>query len=291
MKPIESRIGVTSFSFYNMDIFEIAERLARRDLGLEIHLNDFDAEIGDPTPLVQGGVWPRTFGPDDRKRLLAIARDLPVLTVHGTPFDLNVAANNPGIREESSRQYEEAMDLGRDLGAAAVTYHPGRPSSQITPARVVLERHIEFARRIAKRAEQYGIPTGLENGGNVRFFLDIIEAVGSPLWGHLLDVGHAIMGCKGNTDTVLEWIDALGADNIVQVHAHNVLAWAAVGGGMIDHFPFEDGTCLDMRVIFARLREVEFDGPVILEIVQNTADKVVDACLRAREIICEAWGA
>ena len=195
-----------------------------------------------------------------------------------------------GIREEPTRQYEEAVDLGRDL-AAAVTYHPGHPPCQITPARVDLERHIAFAKRLAPGAEEYGIPTGIENGGNVRFFLDIIKAVDSPRWGHLLDIGHAIMGCKGNTDTVLEWIDALGVERLTQIHAHNVLAWSAISGGLIDHFPFDDGTCLDMPVIFRRLREIGYGGPVILEIVQDTTDKVLDACCRARDVICEAWGA
>ena len=80
MPPIESRIGVTSFAFCHMDIFEIADRLAERGLGLEVHLNDFDAEIGDPEPLIQGGVWPRTFGPQDRERLRAmVGTDLPIL--------------------------------------------------------------------------------------------------------------------------------------------------------------------------------------------------------------------
>jgi len=289
MSVVASRIGVTSFSFYDMDIFEIADLLAGHDLGLEVHLNDFDAEIGDPRPLTQGGVWPRTFGRDKRLRLRRAAEALPVITVHGTPWDLNIIANNPWIREESVRQYEEAMDLARDVGAGTVTYHKGRASSPLTPADVVLERHIEFARRMAGRAEEYGIRTGLENGGDRSFFQAIIEAVDSPAWGHLLDIGHAIMHCQGNTDTVLEWIDALGVDRLTEIHAHNVLAWSVGVRGMFDHQPFDDGTCLDMPVIFRRLRHVGYDGPIIFEFVRNTAQKVIDACLRARDVICDAW--
>ena len=289
MTQIESQIGVTSFVFYNMGIFEIAELLERNNLGLEIHLNDFDAEIGDPEPLIQGGLWPRTFGLVKREELKEVCNTLPIVTVHGTPFDLNIAANNPGIREESVRQYEEAMDFANDIGSKTVTYHPGHYPSQITPHEVYLERHIEFAKRITRRAQEYGIHTGLENGNDVSFFLRIIDEVESPNWGHLLDIGHAIMGCKGDTNTVLEWIDALGVKRITQIHAHNVLAWSAVAGGMIDHYPFEDGTCLEMRTIFGKLKEIGYEGPIILEIVQNTADKVIEACIRAKEIICEIW--
>ena len=209
--------------------------------------------------------------------------------VHAQFEGVNIASQNPGIREESIRQYEEAMDLAHDIGAKVCTYHPGRPSSQITPHRVVVERHIDFAERITPRAERYGIRTGLENGNDPSFFLTIVEAVNSPYWGHLLDIAHAIMGVKGDTQTVLDWIDRLGADRIVEVHAHNALAWSAVPGGIIDHFPFEDGTCLDMEAILGRLRDEGYGGPIVLEIVRNTNEKVLDACLRARDIIVSIW--
>jgi len=272
-----------------MDIFEIAKLLGKHNLGLEVHLNDFDAEIGNPNPLIQGGVWPRSFGKEERNRLKEVVKNPNIITVHGTPFDLNVAANNPGIREESIRQYEEAMDFANDIGCKTVTYHQGKYSSQITPYNVYLERHIEFAKRITKKAEKYGIRAGLENGNEPSFFLKIIEEVNSSHWGHLLDIGHAIMGCKGDTKTVLDWIDRLGVEQITEIHAHNVLAWSAVPGGMIDHFPFEDGTCLKMEPIFKKLEEIGYQGPIILEIVQNTTQKVIDACLRAKEIICNVW--
>jgi len=289
VNTIKSRIGVTSLSFYNMNIFEIAELLGKHNLGLEVHLNDFDAVIGNPNPLTQGGVWPRSFGKEERKRLKEVVSNLNIVTVHGTPFDLNIAANNPGIREESIRQYEEAMDFANDIGCKIVTYHPGRYSSEIMPYNVYLKRHIEFAKRITKKAEKYGIQTGLENGNNPSFFLKIMEEVNSSYWGHLLDIGHAIIGCMGDTNTVLDWIDRLRVEKITEIHAHNVLAWAAVSGGMIDHFPFEEGTCLKMEPIFKKLKKIGYQGPIILEIVQNTTQKVIDACLRAKEIICNVW--
>jgi sugar phosphate isomerase/epimerase len=283
-------IGSTSWAFYNMDIFQIAELLGKNDLGLEIHLNDFDEEIGDPRPLVQGGVWPRTFGQEDRRKLRQITDTLPVLTVHGTPWDLNYLTNNPGIREESIRQYEEAMDMAHDLGAAAMTYHTSRGGTPLTPADVRLQRHVDFARRIAPRAERYSIPTGLENGADYNWFMDIIRAVDSPMWGHLLDIGHAIMKVKGDTDTVLEWIDYFGVERLSEIHAHNVIGWSAGHKGFFDHQTFEDGTCLDMPTIFAKLKDIGYTGPIIFEILQNTPQKVIDACLRAKDVVYKAYG-
>jgi len=140
---MELKIGVSSFCFYNMNIFEIVELVERNELGLEIHLNDFDAEIGNPEPLIQGGIWPRSFEKEERRKLKEAIKQLPIVTVHGTPFDLNISANNPGIREESIRQYEEAMDFANDIGCKIVIYHPGKYSSAIMSYNVYLSRQVK----------------------------------------------------------------------------------------------------------------------------------------------------
>ena len=295
------KIGVTSWVFCNTDIFEIADLLQKNDLGIEIHLNDFDMELGTPDPFVQGGVWPRTFGVEQRQKLKDIVTKMPVVTVHGTPYDINIVANNPAIREESIHQYEEAMDLARDVGAGTVTYHPGKPSGRMIPESLLIERHVEFANRISLRAEEYGIRTGLENQDKEDDFnhmANIRRQVSSPNWGHLLDIGQAIMGRRGDTtgmqggstDIVLKWIDALGADKIVQIHAHNVLGWSCVPAAMLQHRAFEDGNCLDMEVIFEKLKDIGFDGPIILEILENTPEKIIASSVRARDTICEIMG-
>lgn len=280
--------AVSTLVLHSMSIWEAIDLLEAHGFGIEIHLNDFDAVIGNPKPLTHVGIWPRTFGEGDRKRLKERLKEVPLVTVHGTPFDLNIAANNPGIREESVVQYEEAMDFARDIGCKIVTYHGGRYPSVIAPQDTFVERHVAFARRIVRRAEAYGIRTGLENSDdNPEFFLDIMRSVNSPNWGHLLDIGHCL-GLKGDTRTVLKWIDMLGPERIVQIHAHNVIAWTAIQGGRIDHYPFETGTCIEMKPVFRRLKEMGYTGPIVFEILQTTAAAVIDACRRARDIICEA---
>lgn len=300
-KKDSHKIGVTSWVFCNMDILEIADLLQQNDLGIEIHLDDFDNELGNPNPFVQGGVWPRTFDAHQRQQLKKVVAKMPVVTVHGTPYDLNIAANNPGIREESIRQYEEAMDLARDIGANTVTYHPGKPSSKVIPESVLIERHVDFARRISRRAESLGIRTGFENQekeDDFNYFANIRRQVDSPNWGHLLDIGQAIMGRRGEmtgmhggaTDVVIQWIDALRADTIVQIHAHNVLGWSGVAAGMVQHRAFQDGNCLDMGTIFGKLKDIGFDGPIILEILENTPEKIIESSVSAKNMIREIMG-
>lgn len=288
-KTLTDRIGISTFVLHSMDIWETINLLERNGFGIEIHLNTFDAVIGNPHPLTHVGIWPRSFGSEERARLRERLSGFPTVTVHGTPFDLNISANNPGIRNESIFQYEEAMDFANDIGCKTVTYHLGRATCQITSDDEYLEHHVTFAERITRRAEQYGMRTGYENGDdNPEFFLKIMERVNSPHWGHLLDIGHCL-GLKGDTQTVLKWINMLGPERIVQIHAHNVIAWTATQSGRIDHYPFETGTCIEMMPVFRRLKEVGYEGPIIFEILQTTAQEVIDACKRARNIICQAW--
>ena len=298
---ISHRIGVTSWVFCNLDIFEIAKILRDNDLGLEVHLNDFDNEVSNPEPFFQGGVWPRTFDENQRRKLKEIVAEMPVVTVHGTPYDINVAANNPALREESIRQYEEAMDLARDIGAKITTYHQGKPTSEVVSERMMIERHVEFAKRISRRAEEYGIRTGFENlekQDDFAYFAKIRQQVDSSNWGHLLDIAQAIMGRRGEmsgmpggtTALVLDWIEKLGVDTIVQIHAHNVLGWSGVPAGMVQHRSFEDGNCLDMEAIFGKLKEIGFEGPIILEILETTPEKIIESSVRAKNTICEIMG-
>lgn len=285
---IADRIGSTSFAFHSMSIYDAIDLLEEADLGLEIHLGDFEAEIGDPWGRTQCGVWPRTCDARERARLCERLQDFRTLTVHGTPFDLNVAAINPGIREESVRQYLEAIEFAHDLGSRYVTYHLGRPSSAIDDPHRVLECNVEFGKRASDLAEKYDIILGMENGNDIARFKETIDRIDRDNFGLLLDIGHAVMNPRGDTDTVLEWIEAF-AGKIVEVHAHNVLSWAAVGAHAIDHQAFDAGTCLDMPVIFKALKQARFEGPIIFEIVEPTADQVITKCKEAREVIVEAW--
>ena len=285
---IADRIGCTSFAFHSMSIYGAIDLLEEAGLGLEIHLGDFEAEIGDPWGMTQCGVWPRTCDAGERASLCRRLQDFRMLTVHGTPFDLNVAAINPGIREESACQYLEAIEFAHDLGSRYVTYHLGRASSAIDDPRRVLECNVGFGKRASDLAAEYGIMLGMENGNDIAWFKETIDRIDRGNFGLLLDIGHAVMDPRGNTPTVLRWIEAF-AGKIVEVHAHDVLSWAAVGQHAIDHQAFDAGTCLDMPVIFRALKQAGFEGPIIFEIVEPRADQVIAKCREAREVIVGAW--
>ena len=45
-----------------------------------------------------------------------------------------------------------------------------------------------------------------------------------------------------------------------------------------------------METIFGRLKDIGFDGPIILEILENTPEKIIESSVNARNMICEIMG-
>jgi sugar phosphate isomerase/epimerase len=212
------------------------------------------------------------------------------LVIHGTPTDLNIAALNPGIRNESQRQYREMLELGIDLGARCVTYHQGRASNAVVPPSYVRDRNIEFIESILTEAEDAGIKLAYET-----FDEKYLERIPDKTFGFLLDTGHAAMrGNKfapegrGNTKTILDWIDFLD-DRLVEMHIHNVINWAEMPIYGMAHRSFEYGLCLDLEQIIAKLKENQLMIPLISEIYEPTAEQAVKTLLETKEKIIEYW--
>ena len=69
-----------------------------------------------------------------------------------------------------------------------------------------------------------------------------------------------------------------------------VLAISSKSSGKQLTISFDDGNCLDMETIFGRLKDIGFDGPIILEILENTPEKIIESSVNARNMICEIMG-
>lgn len=56
----------------------------------------------------------------------------------------------------------------------------------------------------------------------------------------------------------------------------------------MDHFPFELNDTVDYPVILRKLKDVEFSGPIILEICYaRTNDDIVEYCKSSRDYLVE----
>jgi sugar phosphate isomerase/epimerase len=291
MTDIKNFVGVSTNVLTGLDIWETA--VLTRDYGLtclEIHLGDFEAAVGDPWMITHAGVWPRTFNAEDRKRLKEELSHIENLVIHGTPIDLNIAALNPGIREESKRQYREGLELAVDLGAKWMTYHQGRPSNSVVPGCYAEDRNVEFILEILDDAKRENIKLAYES-----FNVNLIDRIPDKQFGILIDTGHAVMGGnkfapegRGDTETILNWIDFLD-DRLIEMHIHNVINWSEVPGKGVAHRSFEYGTCLNLERIIRKLKAKNIVVPLISEIYEPTAELAVKTLVDTRNKICEYW--
>lgn len=75
--------------------------------------------------LCEGPYWPRNMLSADKKDFeIFNSYDISVF-LHAPTIDLNPASLNPGIREETLKQLNETVDLAVEIGAKAITTHPG----------------------------------------------------------------------------------------------------------------------------------------------------------------------
>lgn len=78
--------------------------------GFESVPADYQGTTGYPYTTKNVGLWPRTFGMEARAKLRDRLSDFAFVTVHSPNLGVNIACINPGVREESIRQYMEIMD-------------------------------------------------------------------------------------------------------------------------------------------------------------------------------------
>ncbi|NOX96590.1 MAG: sugar phosphate isomerase/epimerase [Nitrospirae bacterium] len=289
---IKDYIGISTNVMTGVDIWE-AVRLTRQ-YGLtcmEIHLGDFEAAVGNPWMIPHPGVWPRTFGKDERVKLKKELAHIKNLIIHGTPVDLNIAALNPGIREESRKQYKEALQLAIDLDAKWLTLHSGYPTNSVVPPSYAEDKNIEFIFEILDLAKKEDIKLAYES-----FNVNLIEKIQDKQFGILIDTGHAVMQTtkfsplgRGDTKTIVDWIGFL-KDRLIEMHLHNVINWSEVPIRGIAHRSFEYGLCLDLEKIIKKLKEEELILPLISEIYEPTAEEAVKTLAGTKERIVKCWG-
>lgn len=186
----------------------------------------------------------------------AAARGLAV-TVHGPSRDLNVTSANPGIREESQRQYRQALADAARLGAALVTFHPGALSSSRDRAEDYWPAQVAFFAALAEAAVAWGITVGVENMEqrpgefmtHPRDVARLVAEAGVPGLGLTLDVAHLLYNRKP-----LE-LDGLEG-RIVHVHLSGSTE-------TLVHVPLDEGI-YDLAPAVRRLRSF-YTGLVAIE--------------------------
>ena len=111
----------------------------------------------------------------------------------------------------------------------------------------------------------------------------IIDEVGGN-FGLNLDLGHAMMADKRD-EVLIEYVEHF-QERIKEVYMNGVNHY---WGGFMEHQPVHMNNVIDYQTVFEKLREVNYQGPVILEIQGNDLEQMLIHCQEAKEMITGIW--
>lgn len=116
--------------------------------------------------LCEGPYWPRSMLAEGPGQEVFQSYDIDIF-LHAPTVDLNPASINKGIREETKKQMEETVDLAVEIGAKAITTHPGIIRRLEERVRLMaLDFAVETLTECSEYADSRGICFSVENMPN-----------------------------------------------------------------------------------------------------------------------------
>jgi sugar phosphate isomerase/epimerase len=202
--------------------------------------------------------WIRNCPMEELHRCAAAHPGLP-LQVHAPVLDLNPCSINPRVAAASREYAREALDLGEEIGAGVVTFHPGRRTVKRVPARQEYERFERFLDTLRSAAKGKRVQASMENmEPSINALFCSPEAMrelldNEPWLRFTLDTSHALAASPEEVDRYIE----LCGDRLSMVHLSRV----ENGRTHLPLFGDEQG-----RNILTNLQDAGYGGFLSLEI-------------------------
>lgn len=286
-EPTERRIGISTHflpTTHGENIFSAIRMVAEAGFaGFEIVPTLDQAQIGFPQNYPNVGIDLFEATTDDLAGLKEALRVFDWVTVHAPHLDWNLASANRHLRRLTWKYYDRCFEFGLALGAKAVTYHGGRETKgYIRSQKRIWDYNLEYARHLMPRAKEAGIPVGFEAGG-----LDYLKYVCARVedWGINLDIGHAWM-TAGSDEGFLAYFDEF-KDRIAEVHHNGVNHY---WGRFMEHQPPHMNNTVDYQLVYQKLAEIGYQGPIVCEIQGNDIPQVIQHCQECKEMIVGITG-
>jgi sugar phosphate isomerase/epimerase len=231
------------------------------------------------------------FGEKDRGDLRDMLKPFRTVTVHGSGIIIHMPGGRREGEEDLWAPYLELMRFARDIGAPLVTFHSLQPpeGGSLNPEEMA-HSHIEFGKIAAQYAQEWDLLAGFELATNFQFFLEnrIIDRIGSPRFGILLDLGHVALHFPQSVDinaSVLQVAEEC-LDQTWELHAGGV---QLTSQGLREHRPLDRHNILDHGKLMDLLVRRNFRGPFIFEIFfQSSKPEQTPASLFENLDICIA---
>ena len=295
MHQLDDQLGVSTcwMPSRGETLFEAIEMAKDKGFKAFEIVPEVTPRFGHPHQVMSIGFYP---GDVDKKFVEALTEavaDFSLVTVHSPNVDLNIASINPGIRQESTRQFLELIKLAHRIGANPVTFHHGQSSPNVNIDKREFERivkcNIEFAFQALELAERYDLQLGYENlGGSTipveKVLLETtLERIGNPRFGLNLDIGHLpLVGGEPK-----EWIAQFGPF-IKEVHLHGTYYRGDRDLPLINHSPLEMEEQFDFKEIVEHLKQEGFSGPMIFEIFAKDIATYLEFSQSGKELLIRA---
>lgn len=300
---IGDRIGVSLDFIQGISLEDALDLVCRAGFkGVEIVPADYQARVGfpaGPTP----GFWARTTSKERRREIRRLLERFEFVTLHSQHIDLNIASANPGIREESVRQYLENIELAHDIGSPTCTFHIGHRTRSVNSLADCRRYSAEFGRRAVELAEKYDIMLGFESAtkaisdmlhgikddeDDLEYIRGTIEDIGSPRFGLHLDAANAVgplyEGGRSSEEWTVRWIRAFPG-RIVEVHWSGIFQTSI---GRTKHTSLTNDNVQNFPLVLKELHEAGYEGPIILELMAKDVRQWLDYCVASKELLVES---
>ena len=287
---LEQRIGVSTLFMpaTGVSLWQALDVAYEAGFGaIEIIPADFHGNCGYPRTVMSVGFNLDTITDQEIAHLAQSTSRFQRRHVHSHCRGVNIASRNPGIAAESERQFMQCAELAAKIDAQLLTYHMGIPEYQeeIDYDDFIIEKNIEFGKRIADFAEKHNLTAGYENLGGFpspQQMRQILDGIGSSRFGLQFDLGHSFMLPPHDP---FVWLELLGG-RIVGLHLHGT--YHRPDRGYENHQSLEMEGCMDLAVLRTKLTDHGFSGQITLEILSNKFADYMEKCIRSRKIFIEA---
>jgi len=175
------------------------------------------------------------------------------ITFHAPYMDMSPGSPDPKIKAVVLDRMNQVLDLAEIVRPKAIVVHGGYDKWRFDGnMEMWLKNSLEIWPVIVRRAGKVGTVLAMENvfDNNPEPIKRLLDAMGSPYFGHCFDVGHFRLF---SNISMGEWFEQLGK-RMVEVHIHDN------HGGRDEHLPPGEG---------------DIDFPIFFKLLKNCSQEVI----------------
>lgn len=176
-------------------------------------------------------------------------------------------SNTAELRRVRLQFLDAAIEVANGLSADSVSFWSGTADDEADES-TCFDRLVAGIGELLERAEPLGVRLSFEPEPGMFIdtmdrFAELHRLIDHPLFGLTLDVGHVhCLGDGSIAEHIRRWRNVLW-----NVHIEDMLP------GRHEHLMFGEGT-IDFAPVFAALTEIEYGGPVHVELSRHSHDAV-----------------